>query len=94
MLKLCLETNQLHAQTHAYGLALFAGIDSVAQSRSKLFFTDNMGDESEGQSVLKQCGHEVGGYIQRQWARNYLKHNTQMQSYRAAANNRTQQPTS
>ena len=66
-------------------MVLFAGIDSVAQSRSKLFFTDNMGDESEGQSVLERCGEEVSGYIRRKWAQSYLKHNKRVQSYRAAA---------
>ena len=94
MLKRHLQTKQLHIQTNAYGLALFAGIDSVAQSRSKLFFTDNMGDESEGQNVLKRCGEEVGGFIRRRWVQTYLQHNRQMQLYRAAASNRIHQSAS
>lgn len=85
---------QLYDQTHAYGMALFAGIDSVAQSRSKLFFTGNMGEESEGQSLLQRCGEDVSEYIRCKWARNYLQHNTQIQSYRAAARNKTHQLTS
>ena len=85
---------QLHIQTKAFGVGLFAGIDSVAQSRSKLFFTDNMGDEVEGQGVLQRCGEEVSEYIRRQWAQNYLQYNRQMQSYRrAAAGNGTHQLT-
>ena len=84
-LKFYFQIRQLHIQTRAYGLAFFTGIDSVAQSRSKMFFTDNMGDESDGQYILKQCGEEVSRYIQRKWAESYRRRNKQIKSYRAIA---------
>lgn len=86
--------NQLSIQTGAYGVALFAGIDSVAQSRSKLFFTDSMGSDPEGQDVIQRCGEELSHCIQRKWSETYFRHKKRVQSYRTAANDRTYQLTS